>query len=371
MKKNNSGKQNNIIPILLIALVAIFLASSEADFGIKEKFNSVLEEINLDLPEFDLPEISMPEELFSEKYFSEWDSPEISFENFKISNLDLNDIFSINTDEASDQVITTTDTSSEMVVHFIDVGQGDCQLIQIPSSDGTVFNLLIDSGESSQSETVISYIDSLGITTLDAILVTHPHADHMGCMGDILLEYDVDTFYMPNIPESQTPTTVAYEKILDALIEKDMKMTTIGTGDVIPSTDECVIQVVSPISDKEYDNMNDYSVVVKITYGETSFIFMGDAEYENIEDALDSGIDLDSDVLKVGHHGSSNGTTAELLEAVTPTLGIISCGEDNSYGHPHEETIDLLDEYNVEYLITYEEGTIIYKTDGETVLRVS
>lgn len=255
-----------------------------------------------------------------------------------------------------------------LMSYFIDVGQGDCELVRIPRQDGSCFNMLIDSGEASRGDNVIDTLHELGVEKLDAVVVSHPHADHMGSMAAVIENFTIDAFYMPEVPEDQTPTTLAYERMIDALIEKEMKIHLIKAGDVISGTDAAVINVLAPNKGDRYENMNNYSAVIKITYGETSFIYMGDAETGNFEAAMDSGYNLDADVLKVGHHGSGNATNKALLQAVSPDIAVISCGKGNDYGHPHKETLNLLKNNKVEVLRTDRLGTIVIESDGKNLI---
>lgn len=250
----------------------------------------------------------------------------------------------------------------QLLSYYIDVGQGDCELVRIPREDGEYFNLLIDSGEATEGDELSAYLRDLGVDTLDAVVATHPHADHIGSMGQLLSEFEVGAFYMPDFAEEQTPTTVSYEKMLDALADKNLKINSIGKGDTIPCPETASIQVLSPEKGKEYENMNDYSAVLKISFGDTDFLYMGDAEKENYTVAIRG--DISADVIKIGHHGSSNATDEDLIQAVNPSYAVISCGVDNSYGHPHEETLEILERYGVKVLRTDELGTIMISSDG-------
>lgn len=265
------------------------------------------------------------------------------------------------------------EAGEEMLVYYFDVGQGDSELIRIPeegSSDG-YFDMLIDTGEYSEYDKLSSYLSELQIEKLEALVVTHPHSDHMGSMATVIRKNEVGKFYMPSFPESLTPTSKAYETMLDALDEKNMGITVVKEGTVIPSPDTASITVVAPTGSGDYDDLNNYSAVVKVVYGDTSFLFTGDAETPEVQEAIDKGWNLDSDVLKVGHHGSWNATDKNVLDAVSPDMAIISCGEGNSYGHPHDEVVDLLERYDIPYYRTDHEGTILLISDGKTVEKVA
>ncbi|MDL2248291.1 MBL fold metallo-hydrolase [Tyzzerella sp. OttesenSCG-928-J15] len=236
-------------------------------------------------------------------------------------------------------------------VHFIDVGQGDATLIQAEN-----FNMLIDAGESSGA--VLNYLNAFDIEYFDYVIATHPHSDHIGGMADILYQYDVKNFIMPNVSH----TTATFEGMLFALEKSDANVIPAEAGYTFSAGDVSFI-VLGPVSE-EYENLNNYSVALKMVAGENSFIFTGDGEKEVEEELLASGVDLTADVYKVSHHGSSTSSTPAFIDAVRPSLAVISCAKDNSYGHPHKETLAILKDYDVKVLRTDKSGTIIVYTDG-------
>jgi len=265
------------------------------------------------------------------------------------------------------------EAGEEMLVYYFDVDQGDSELIRIPESTSTdgYFDILIDTGVYDEYKNLKAYLMDLQVTELEAVVVTHPHADHMGSMATVIEDFGIGKFYMPAFPESLTPTSVAYEKMLDSLMEKDLGITVIKEGTVIEATDTASVTVMGPTGSGDYDDLNNYSAIIKVVYGDTSFLFTGDAETPEFQEAIDGGWNLDSDVLKVGHHGSWNSTDKNVMDAVSPSLAIISCGEGNSYGHPHDEVIDLLEDYSVPYYRTDYEGTILVSSDGTEIKKVS
>ncbi len=265
------------------------------------------------------------------------------------------------------------EAGEEMLVYYFDVDQGDSELIRIPESTSTdgYFDILIDTGVYDEYKNLKAYLMDLQVTELEAVVVTHPHADHMGSMATVIEDFGIGKFYMPAFPESLTPTSVAYEKMLDSLMEKDLGITVIKEGTVIEATDTASVTVMGPTGSGDYDDLNNYSAIIKVVYGDTSFLFTGDAETPEFQEAIDGGWNLDSDVLKVGHHGSWNATDKNVMDAVSPSLAIISCGEGNSYGHPHDEVIDLLEDYSVPYYRTDYEGTILISSDGTEIKKVS
>ena len=262
-----------------------------------------------------------------------------------------------------------SDASGEAEVHFIDVGQGDSSLIRLPEDDGGYINILIDSGEKSYGDEVENYLYSIGVYELDAVIVTHPHSDHMGSMAMIIEEFPIGKFYMSSIPENIVPTTNTYESMLDALDEKGLKITTIGSGDNLSELTNSVsgasIKVLSPRLDNDFDDLNDVSLIIKLNYGSTSFLFTGDAElgaYKEIRGSIGR-----VNVLKIGHHGSSNATDEALLAETYPEYAVISYGRDNDYGHPHDRVIDLLNKYQITMIRTANFGNIIFTSDGENL----
>lgn len=279
---------------------------------------------------------------------------------------------SFESSENTAQTFTSSGLISDNVdgivsVHFIDVGQGDSELIQIPKHDG-FFNILIDAGTNSSADELVDYLKSRGIDTLDVVIATHPHADHIGGMTKIINNFKISNFYMPLVAESQTPTTKTYEKMLDALIDKDVSTHEIYAGTYIDLPVGTKLQVLSPIRDKNYDNLNNYSAVLRFSHGKNTFLFTGDAEKEAEKLMLENLTDsISSTVLKVGHHGSSTSTTKDFLQAVSPSFAVISCELGNSYGHPHKETISILEEFDCEILRTDEIQTIMFESDGKNL----
>lgn len=254
------------------------------------------------------------------------------------------------------------DESNEniMIVHYIDVGQGDSILVQVNNK-----NLLIDAGPKDSKKNLLTYLDSLDIETLDYVIATHPHEDHIGNMSKIINDYKIINFYAPKV----VTTTRTFEKMIEALNDKSLKISPIKRGiNTIDLGANTKVTIFSPISETT-ENLNNYSPIMKIQYNKTSFLFTGDAESDLEKEVLDSKANLKADVLKLGHHGSSTSTSEEFLKAVSPSLGIISLGIDNSYGHPHKETIDLHAKYKINILRTDIEGTIVLESDGNIITR--
>ncbi|MBQ8288994.1 MAG: MBL fold metallo-hydrolase [Clostridia bacterium] len=245
-----------------------------------------------------------------------------------------------------------------LTVSFLDVGQGDSIFIELPDGD----TMLIDASESHQAEGIIDYIEGRGHDTLDYVVATHPHADHIGGMAEVLQAFEVGEIWMPDA-DCDTKT---YENLLETVEEKAIPLHVAAAGKTILSDESLNISLIAPCSD-EYSDLNDYSAVISLTYGKTRFIFTGDAEAGSEAEILKSGVSLSADVLKMGHHGSSTSSSEAFVKAVSPKWGIISCGEGNSYGHPHKETLELVEALGIELLRTDLLGTIVMTSDGETV----
>lgn len=261
----------------------------------------------------------------------------------------------ITTDNESSQSVLSTGDGS-ITVHFLDVGQGDSEFIELPNGEC----MLIDASISEYGDDIAEYITACGYSKIDYLVATHPHADHIGGMRTVVNSLDIGEVYMPKaVSNSKT-----FEKLLTAISDKGLQINTAKAGKTIYSDDQLEITILSPIRD-EYDDLNNYSVVIKITYGQSDFLFVGDAEELSENDLLeDSYNDLSSDVLKVGHHGSSSSSSVAFLDAVMPKYSVISCGIDNSYGHPHEESMLRLAKTGTQIYRTDLEGTVIITSDG-------
>lgn len=248
---------------------------------------------------------------------------------------------------------TEKNASNNMKVHFIDVGQGDSILIQVNSK-----NLLIDSGPKVSKDKLTKYLNSLKIPQLDYIIATHPHEDHIGNMSYVIDNFKVLNFYAPKIENS----TKAFEKMAESLVRKNLKIKVLKASvNSIDLGKNTLVEIFSPISDN-YDDLNNYSPIVKISYGNTSFMFTGDAEQLAEKEVLNSGVNLKADVLKIGHHGSSSSTSKSFFQAVDPSITVISVGEDNTYGHPTTKTLSMIKDTKV--YRTDKDGNIVITSDG-------
>lgn len=246
-----------------------------------------------------------------------------------------------------------------LFVDIIDVGQGDSTFIRFPNNK----TMLIDAGSRSESSKVINYIESRGVDKIDYLVATHPHEDHIGGMADIIKTFDIGDIYMPKI----THTTKTFKNMIYAIKDKGLKIKPAKGGTEIFKDDAINIDILAPNKSK-YEGLNNYSVVVKITYQNTSFLFTGDAERISENEMLNAGYNLRANVLKVGHHGSNSSTTKKFLEAVSPEIAIISCGKDNKYNHPHKEVINRLDKFGTKIYTTVNNGDISIESNGQDII---
>lgn len=253
---------------------------------------------------------------------------------------------------------SVTAVEGDVTVHFIDVGQGDCELIKTRNKA-----VLIDCGEKEYYADVISYIKSQGIELIDYVIVTHPHSDHAGGMSYILDEFDIGTVIMPKIQESVIPTTSTYIRLLKSIDNNNITVEYADTGKEY-AIDDIKMTVLSPV--KDYDDLNNYSVAVKLVHGENSFLFTGDIEKEAENDIMEKNYDISADVLKIAHHGSSTSSQKKFINAVSPHYAVIEVGSPNSYNHPHKETVQLLENKDITIYRTDLYGTIVFVSDGKT-----
>ena len=252
--------------------------------------------------------------------------------------------------------------SGTLEVYFFDVGQGDSELIRLPGGE----NILIDAGTSSTEDELVGELRSFGAETLDLVVATHPHADHIGGMAAVIDAFDVRQVVMPRISESDTPTTKTYENLLQSIADKGLTITPAEPGDELLSSGGAVLTVLAP-NGEDYGDLNNYSVVLRLTYGEDSFLFTGDAEEASEEEMLSLDWPLTATVLKCGHHGSETSTSPAFLDAVSPQYAVISCGVDNDYGHPDAVTLEKLEAAGAEVFRTDLQGTILASTEGSGV----
>jgi competence protein ComEC len=274
---------------------------------------------------------------------------------------DINTIINNNSNTTSIKESTNTnvketvkvDDNSNLKIYYIDVGQADSILI---NNNGEY--ALIDAGNNEDGSKLVTYFESLGITEFKYVIGSHAHEDHIGGMDDIINNFKIDTFYMPDA----LTTTKTFESVLDALEAKSVAFETPSINDTFSLSDATftVLHTGTDTSD-----LNNTSLVLRLTYGSTSYLFMGDAP-SSVEKTILSSV-TETDVLKVGHHGSQYSSTTDFLNKVNPKYAIISVGENNSYGHPKQTTIDKLNALGTKIYRTDESGTVILSSDGENI----
>jgi competence protein ComEC len=253
---------------------------------------------------------------------------------------------------------TVSASNGESVsVHFIDVGQGDSIFIDTPGLD-----VLIDGGTRSAGDTVVEYMENLSITKIDLMVATHMDADHIGGLIKVLSStIQVDEVLVNNQPH----TSATYDDFM--AFNSNHTFTTAERGTMYTLTQTVNLTVLNPVHPLEFTTQNENSIVTRLQIGESSFLLMGDAEENTETSILQSGLTVDSDVLKIGHHGSNSSTTDTFLTAVSPSTAIISAGLNNQYGHPHQETLDKLLTREITVYGTYNSGNIVATANQTTI----
>jgi competence protein ComEC len=252
----------------------------------------------------------------------------------------------------------TVSASENLTVHFIDVGQGDSELLQFAGK-----NVLIDGGTPEMGSRVESYLRSHGVSSLNLVVATHPHDDHIGGLLDVLNDFSVKQV----LDSGQTHTTQTFQNYLNLIDRKNIPFSTAERGQTIDLDPAIKIEVLSPPATHfAGDDLNQNSVVLKVTYNKVSFLFMGDAGFVAEDSLLASGYDLKSDVFKVGHHGSSSASGSAFLAKVKPTSSIIEVGAGNDYGHPTSKTLTALQNTGSKIYRTDTNGNVEITTDGQT-----
>ncbi|MBQ9921712.1 MAG: MBL fold metallo-hydrolase [Clostridia bacterium] len=243
--------------------------------------------------------------------------------------------------ERSNLSSKTDENTTYGYVHFLDVGQGDCTLIE--SQNGNFS--LIDASTDDAKHKIVSYLENEGVTELEYVIFTHPHEDHIGCGDEVLKSFTVKNIIMTD----KTETTACYSELIDEIVySKKINGTKVikpGNGDTF-YMDGIEFLIISDGKDY-FDNTNNSSICFKLELGKSTFLFTGDAEKVVEYDLLESGYRLDAEVYKCAHHGSSTSNSEAFIDAVNPDISVISCGLDNDYGHPHREIVAALSERGI------------------------
>lgn len=271
-----------------------------------------------------------------------------------INNQDkIKNLFNQNNNQNQNDYINTN--NDLLKVHYLDVGQGDSIFIELPNNE----TMLIDAAESYQSENIINYLKNLNYQKIDYVIGTHPHTDHIGGLKDIINTFEIGKIYMPKV----VSTTKTYESLLMTIKDKNLKINTAKAGTSIIDIDTLKINILAP-NNSTYTELNNYSVVTKITYGTTKFLFMGDAEKLSENEIKE---DVTADVIKIGHHGSNTSSSIDFIKKVNAKYGIISVGLNNKYNLPKEEIITNWENSGTKIYLTSINGTITAISDGTNI----
>lgn len=279
--------------------------------------------------------------------------------------------------EKKDFTVGNTPAGGEDIyVHFVDVGQGSATLIQQGST-----GILIDAGEKDYGDFLCKYINSCGVKELEYVVASHPHSDHIGGMCDVLETYSVDTIIMPELSEINMPTTKVYENLLDTVYDKNINTVLIDgkKGYSFGLNDDIDVEVLGPV--EQVKDLNDMSVIVRVSAFDTEFMILGDAEKQELSSVyskplnknlsvIDSVNNFKSDVVAMGHHGSSTSIHKKFLSAVDAETAVISCGKDNKYGHPHKEALEYIKQQNMTLYRTDTDGSVVFKCTSDGYERV-
>ena len=271
-----------------------------------------------------------------------------------INNQDkIKNLFNQNNNQNQNDYINTN--NDLLKVHYLDVGQGDSIFVELPNNE----TMLIDAAESYQSENIINYLKNLNYQKIDYVIGTHPHTDHIGGLKNIINTFEIGKIYMPKV----VSTSKTYESLLMAIKDKNLKINTAKAGTSIIDTDALKINILAP-NNSIYTELNNYSVVTKITYGTTKFLFMGDAEKLSENEIKEN---VTADVIKIGHHGSNTSSSIDFIKKVNAKYGIISVGLNNKYNLPKEETITNWENSGTKIYLTSTNGTIRASSDGTNI----
>lgn len=291
---------------------------------------------------------------FSTKFYSQEFKEDL--QNYVTSNYSK-EIYNKEKDlnEEKNASVTNKILNENLKIHYLDVGQGDSIFIELPNAQ----TILIDAAEKKEAEKIEKYIRNLNYNKIDYIIATHPHTDHIGGLSTIIEHFEIGKIYMP----LAISTSKTYEDLLNTIANKKLKIQKAQVGTKIIEQKDFIIEFLAPDNTK-YDDLNNYSAVVKITWKDNRFLFMGDAEEES-ENKINQ--DIKTDVIKVGHHGSDTSSSTKFIKKVNPAYAIISVGKENSYGHPNKEVLNRWKNIGAKIYRTDENGTIIMESDGKEI----
>ncbi|HEX6922436.1 MAG TPA: MBL fold metallo-hydrolase [Bacillales bacterium] len=246
----------------------------------------------------------------------------------------------------------------KIMVHYLNVGQADCILIQTPGGK----NVLIDSGTNARAKKVLAYLRDHDVEDINILIATHPHHDHIGAMDELLEAFSVDVLYLPPLSHS----THSYQRLKNAVANNETTVFQAKAGQTIRLTPDVRLDVLAPLG-ANYKHMNNNSLVLKLTYGKNRFLFMGDASEVSENEIMAKEIDVQADVIKIGHHGGDHGTSESFLKKVDPDYAVITSEKGDKH-FPSGKVIDRLKERDVTVFRSDQQGTIIAVSDGESIV---
>ena len=352
---------SDVFGFIIIFFIIIFCSNMIFLFHSKD-FLQRYDEYNATEIIYQKYESNKEESIISKNEFDE-ELKEATIENKQNNNNDNNNKTNIENKEESvvEKNDETTNNNNNIIqnnkikIHIIDVGQGDSIFIELPNNK----TMLIDAGESSKGRVVSNYINTLSYSKINYLIGTHPHTDHIGGLAYIINNYNIENIYMPKA----ISTSKTYENLLNTISEKSLKIKTAKAGVNIYNNNNLKIDIIAPNSNS-YSDLNNYSAVIKITYKNRSFLFMGDAETKS-ENEINS--DISADVIKIGHHGSDTSSGESFVNKVNAKYVIITVGNNNKYNHPYKTIINRWKSIGATIYRTDLNGNIIITSDGDSI----